>query len=61
MQKTLEHLEGKQRVCGTNPQNLLRDFGRQATGLYIQTPKLRFVLPAWKEVFLRPFLSLRSI
>src|SRR5699024_10214803 len=45
----------------TNPQNLLRDFGRQATGLYIQTPKLRFGLPAWKEIFLRPFLSLRSI
>ena len=28
-----QNLEGKQRVCATNPQNLLRDFGRQATGL----------------------------
>ena len=38
-----------------------RIFGRQATGLSIQTSKLRFGLPAWKEIFLRPFLSLRSI
>ena len=56
-----QNLEGKQRVCATNPQNLLRDFGRQATGLSRQTPKLCFGLPAWKEIFLRPFLSLRSI
>ena len=31
--KTLDYLSGKQRVCATNPQNLLRNFGRQATGL----------------------------
>ena len=41
--KTLEHLEGKQRVCGTNPQNYEVDFGRQATGL--SDKPQNFVLP----------------
>ena len=35
--------------------------GRQATGLYGQTPKLKFCLAYLEGIFLRPFLSLRSI
>ena len=51
---TLKKMVGKQRICG-------RISCPASNGFVPQTPKLRFALPAWKEVFLRPFLSLRSI